>query len=270
MIPKKKEGDFVIVHATDLLPDGQKGLEHGIALARETGGRLISLHASKEKVKGPRPDVSAVLAKWPESKQEVEHFLMVHEESTNPGNIVREAMETVEADLLVVSTRQYKAPKPGFRSSVSEIAALDGGVPTLVVHVGEAGMIGEDGELRLRRILVPIGDGEEGRDAIQGLTKFLDRLGATDVDIFLFRVGDDEILEYVMTPERKGWRWHREARTNITVADGVTRACEEKEIDLVVMATRGQDGVIDVLNGTHTQNVIRRTPRTILVVPVNE
>lgn len=268
-IPTKKDGDFVIIHATDLLPDAQTALEHSVALARDTRARLISLHASKEQAHGPRPNAATVLAAWPENPGTCEHHVVIHEEAKNPRSIVLKSMKELGADLLVVGTRQFKEEKKGFRSSHSEIAALEGNVPTLVVHVGEPGLLTEKGAIRLRRVLLPVGDGEEARDAIRGLTGFLERLGSNDVDIFLYRVGDDEILEYIKTPERKGWRWHRELRRNTTIADGVARACEEKDIDLVVMATRGQDGVIDVLNGTHTQNVIRRTPKAILVVPVH-
>jgi nucleotide-binding universal stress UspA family protein len=269
-IPIKKKGEFVIIHATDLLPDAQTALEHSIAIARETGARLISLHASKEEAHGPRPNAEPILARWPEGKQAFEHHVLIHENSKSPRSVILKSMQEHGADLLIVGTRQYKDEKLGFRSSVSEVAALDGNIPTLVVHVGEPGLLTSEGELRVRRVLLPVGDGEEARDAINGLSSLLNRLEVSDVDIFLFRVGDDEILEYISTPEKKGWRWHRETRRNVTIADGVARACKEKDIDLVVMATRGQDGVIDVLNGTHTQNVIRRTPQPILVVPVQE
>ncbi len=46
-IPAKKPGDFVIIHATDLKPEGDGPFEHGVALARDGRARLVSVHASQ-------------------------------------------------------------------------------------------------------------------------------------------------------------------------------------------------------------------------------
>lgn len=263
----EKRSEFVVVQATDLIPDGDITFEHGLAFARDTGGELITLHISEGTPNGPLPSPKKTLENWSQEEVEVEYHTVVVPIDDKPKKGLLKSVEGLDADLLIVGTRQQKKKAKTFRSSVSEVAALDAHVPTLVLHVGQKGLIDDDGSLRLRRVLLPVGDGEEVRDAIRGLTKILDHLDVDDIDIFLLRVGDAEILEYLTIPERKGWRWHRETRQGL-VSDVIGTACREKDIDLIAMSTRGQDGVIDVFSGTHTQKVIRRVPCPVLAIPV--
>ena len=261
--------DFIVVQSTDLLPDADTTLEHGIVFARETKGQLISLHLHQGDPDGPLPDLKKTLEKWSTDGEDLNHKTVVHDTGDSPKKGLLKSIKEFDADLLIVGTRQQNANKKTktSRNSVSEVAALDADVPTLVLHLGQPGLVNAEGELQLRRVLVPVGDGEEARDAIQGITKLLDRVGVDDVDLFLLRVGDDEILEYLTLPERDGWRWHRETRQGF-VSNVIGEVCKEKDIDLVAMSTRGQDGVVDVFSGTHTQKVIRRVACPVLAIPM--
>ena len=260
--------DYLIVQSTDLLPDSAATLEHGVAVALATGGSLVSLHVNQGKADGPYPSVEKVLAKWSKEGTELSHDVVTAATERSAKKGLLRSLHDLVPDLLIVGTRQQQegAPKAG-RQSTAEVAALDAQVPTLVIHLGQENLVQDDGSLRIRRVLLPVGDGAEARDAIRGLTTLLERLKIDDVDVFLFRVGDDEIFDYLTIPERKGWRFHRERRKGY-VADGIADAVKEKEIDLVAMSTRGQDGVIDVFSGTHTQKVIRRVACPVFVVPV--
>lgn len=258
---------FVIVQATDLFPDATSVLEHGIVFAHRSQGDLITLHVSGDLSEHPLSDPEAVLRNWSQEELGIDHHSVVCRIDDKPKKGLLESLEANDADFLILGTRQQTGKTKKFGESISEAVAIDASMPTLVLHLGTRGLVSDEGELDLNRILLPVGDGEEARDAIRGLTETLDRLKVTDVDIFLLRVGDDEIIDHLTIPERDGWQWHREKRQGY-VSNVIGEVCEQKDIDLIVMSTRGKDGLIDAFSGTHTQKVIRRVPRPLLVIPM--
>ena len=259
------EKEYVIVHATDLRPDGQRTFDHAVTLAKRTGGKLISCHISEEDEEGA-PDREEMLKRLSTPEEGLVHETLIKTDATNPRKELMKTVEEIGPDLLIVGSRRQAGEGSAMRKSVSEAAALDMAVPTLVVHIGQEGMVDGNGALRLRRVLLPVGDGAEARDTIEALTKFLDQVGQKEVDIYLLRVGDAEILDHLVLPERDGWRWHRQVKERGMVANVVAEQCELHGIDLIAMATRGKDGFVDVFSGTHTQKVIRRAPRPVLAV----
>ena len=263
----KKSDKFVIVQATDLLPDADATMAHGLAIARRTGGQLITLHVNDKPADEPLSDPEKMLIELAKKELEIDHHTVVCRIDEKPTKGLLKSIEGNKTDLLIMGTRQQRGDSKNSRKSVTETAALDASMPTLVVHVGQRGLVNDEGAIELDHVLLPVGDGEEARDAIRGLTKLLDRLQIDDIDITLLRIGDDEILEYLTIPERDGWRWHRETRKGF-VSNTIAEICEAKDIDLITMSTRGQDGIIDVFSGTHTQKVIRRAPCPLLVIPM--
>lgn len=256
---------FTILHATDLLPDADSVAQEAFSLAKKSKAQLITLHVTTEEA--AKPGTQTVIDLLAKASPEINHSLVVRKVEETPKKGLLQNLENFDPDLLVVGTRQQKKPKKDFRASVAEVVALDAKIPTLVLHIGQQGLLDEAKNLRIRRVLLPIGDGVEGRDAIKGLTRFLTTMEINDVDLFLFRVGEGEVLEYLSLPTKKGWRWHKEVQQG-TLAEAIGTAVEQKEIDLVAMSTRGQDGFIDVFSGTHTQKVIRRVSCPVLVSPV--
>ena len=266
-----QQSEYLIIHATDLKPDGEDTFTHAVALARDMKAKLVTLHVTEGEAVAEAPKVRDVLEKFSGEAVEIDHDVLIKEQRKAPKKDLLEAARTLKPSLVVVGTRQQQSEeKKSFRASVSEVAALDIEGPTLVTHIGQRGLIDDDGALQIRRVLVPIGDGAEARDTIQGLTGFLDRLGIDDVDLFLLRVGDDDVLEHLQIPERDGWRWHKEVKKSGFVSNTVAEVCEAKDIDLIAMATRGQDGFVDVFSGTHTQKVIRRAPRPVLAIAARD
>lgn len=267
---KHDQKSYRIVHATDLLPDGQTTFDHAVALARDTEGELVSLHVTDEEADAEMPDPEEILVRISATDEEVDHELRVEEHRDDPHKVLVGIVDELSPELLVVGTRRQATEEGARGVSVSEKAALDTDVPTLVLHIGQEGIVDANGQLRLQRVLVPVGDGAEARDTLRGLTQFLDALAVDDVDIYLLRVGDAEILDHLRLPERQGWRWHREVRKRGFVANQVAKLCDERDIDLISMASRGKDGFIDVFSGTHTEKVIRRAPRPVLVVSARD
>lgn len=259
---------FVVVHATDLRPDNEATLEHGVAITKSTQGKLVTLHVTEEDSETALAKPQKLMEQWPYAKPEIPHHMVICRIGESPKKGVVNSIRDNDANLLIVGTRRQMEGDQSSRRSVAEVASLNAPVPTLVIHLGQQGLLNDEGDLQIRRVLLPVGDGEEARDAIEGVTQFLDDLEIDEVEIILLRVGDDEILEYVLTPERDGWRWLRESRQGF-VPEAIGKVATDRDVDLICMSTRGQDGVIDVFSGTHTQKVIRRVPKPLLVIPMH-
>ncbi len=54
------------------------------------------------------------------------------------------------------------------------------------------------------------------------------------------------------------------------IPEAVTRICEEKNIDLVIMTTRGRRGLTHILEGSTTEETVRLAPCPVLVLHLNE
>ena len=92
-------------------------------------------------------------------------------------------------------------------------------------------------------------------------------LGDHPVAIDILYVGDGRPPE-VTRPEGDAWTYRRLQRSGDPVEE-IVAAANELESDLVVMATAGREGVLDVLRGSVTQQVLRAAPCPLLAVPVN-
>lgn len=268
MTDQSKNDPFVIAHLTDLHPDGGVAFAHAVALARDGGAQLVSFNAGDGAQSRPMPNAAALLASWEDETKSVPHTAVAHTCCSDPVDTILDGLRPMAPQLIVAGTHQWRGFSRAFNESVSEAVAVQGLAPTLVLPIGQPGFVGmKAGEVKLRRILVPVGDDEETATAVNQMTVLLTRLGIEDIDIHLLRVGDDEVPDHLLTPEGPGWRWHRHGRAGKPV-DGIVATCRELNCDLVVMASRGQDGFMDLIRGTQTQQVMRKVEAGLLIIPV--
>jgi hypothetical protein len=118
--------------------------------------------------------------------------------------------------------------------------------------------------LRLRRVLVPAGDAKSAKAACEALSRLLARTTLPPGEVILLKVGDGA-AELPELPVPDGWLCQIK-RVQGPVAEAITEAAQD--VDLVVMATRGQDSFFDALVGTHTERVFHAAPCPVLAVPL--
>jgi nucleotide-binding universal stress UspA family protein len=266
---------YTIAHATDLLADGGIAFAHGVALARDAGAALYSLHANPETPDTQRrmPRAEELLGRWSQGSgggevPELEHHRTTHTCCEDPVDTLLDALGQIEPDLLVVGTRSREGFERFFHESVSMALARNGATPTLFVPIGAEGFVDPgDGRLELRRLLVPIEGREDADSTLEVLVELLDRLGVDDVELIALHVGDDDLLERLSLPERPGWRWTREQQRGETV-EAIAGCAREHDVDLVVMSTRGQDRLLDVFRGPQTERVVRHALGPVLSIPL--
>jgi nucleotide-binding universal stress UspA family protein len=260
--------DYVIFHATDLHPDGGVAFEHGVALARDTDAKLYSVHAATmelERETRPMPDATAKLREWGDDPG-VRFEARTHQCCEDPVDTLLDAMRDVKPDLLVVGTHQRTGLNAVFRGSVAEGIANNAEVPTLLLPIGKPGFV-RDGRIELDRVLIPVGSDAEFQAAIEAAADLIDRLSLVGVEFHLLHVGEEEVLDDTLAPEHEGWEWIRAEVPGDDLSEAIEQYARDNSIDLVAMTTHQQDGLLDVLTGTKTQQTVRRVPCPMLVVP---
>ncbi len=261
------QASMIIAHATDLRPDGGVAFEHSVALARQTGATLYSIHANPSVGRRPIPDAMELQRRWGDIRP-VEHHRVHHQCCDDTVDSLLDALDRLGPDMLVVGTHQRQGLERMIKGCVSEALTLSANVPTLLVPIGQSGFVSaQTGQIDLYRVLAPVEDLTASRAVIDALMAFVAPLGLVELEVLLLHVGKDAPIDGLDVPQRQGWRW-RWIYAQGDVEDEVLWQAQTHNVDMVVMATRGQDSLLDVLRGTHTQNIIRAAPCPVLAVPI--
>lgn len=240
---------------------------HAVALAAASGSRLVSVHADDGSGDQVPPDRAAdVLRGWGRDPAAVEHELRVRESPGDPVEVVIGLLESLGPDLVVLGTAQHRGSLRALLESRAEAIAAHLRVPALIVPTEGRSFVDAGGGIPLRRVLVPTGDAEAMRAAVERVGWFVDLARADAVEAELLHVAASGApVPEVELPDHPRVRWTRRERggpLEESIAEEASRA------DLIVMATRGHDSVLDWFFGTHTERVLRRLDGPLLVVPM--
>jgi nucleotide-binding universal stress UspA family protein len=259
---------LTIAHATEMGPDDAVAFEHGVALARATGGRLYSVNASGASAEGPSlPDAAEVLARWGDDQASIDHEAVVHGCCDDVVDTLLDALRRIGPDLVIAGTHQRSGFDRMLGGSAAEALAGNSPRPTLIFPQGTAGFVAGNGAISLRRIVVPAGDGEAANRGLERALWLGQMVGAEQLEIVLLHVGDASDPLPLPMIERDGWSVTRRDASG-SVEDAIIGAAEQACV--VVMATRGHDSAGDALFGSHTDKVLRRVSCPMLVVRVDE
>lgn len=261
---------FTVVHPTNLTVDEQRPFAHAVALASHAGGKLVALHANRPG-EAPTGDIDSrpLLRLWGRNT-EMPFTLMKHSCCEDPIDTALDALRKNPADLLVVGTHQRHGIERAFKDSFSESLALETRLPTLFVPIDGKGVLDMDtGELRVNKVLVPVGGLHAGR-SLEATCDLLTRAGVKDATVTLLHVGDDPFPDVTLPDDdASGWTFERETRSG-KIEDAIVRFCEDNGVDLVVMCTHGHSSVLDFIRGSRTERVLRRSACPVLSVAAPE
>jgi len=268
-----------ILHPTDFSPGSERAFAHALAVALFRHAKLTLLHVSEtpsEEDWQRFPAVRETLARWGllapgSSRADVYQRLAikvrkVQLESDDPAEAIANYLVDHPSDLLVLATEEQSGLPRWFHSSVA--SELVHGVPVraLFVPAGCAGFVSPaDGELSLRRILVPVDHRPDPAPALELASRAAASLGVAPVAIRALHAG--EKLPPLALAPADGWRLDSELASGDPV-DAILAAARAWPADLVVMATDGRDGPLDVLRGSHTERVVQEIPCPLLSIPV--
>lgn len=231
-----------IAHTTDLSGDDSAAFHHAAALAAASGAHLITIHGNPGEVTASQlPDAAPLATRWGRA---IEHQRICHECCDEVADTVIDAIHQLRPQLVVAGTHARHGLAALLAGSVSEAVARNISAPMLIVPNHLRGFVDPaTGAIDLRRVLVPVGDPAE-TDRGLAAARALVALAGTEAEIEVLHVEHGRI------------------------ADAIVEAARDRRACVIVMATHGHDGLIDVLRGSRTEQVLRDASCPVLSVPL--
>jgi nucleotide-binding universal stress UspA family protein len=270
-----------IVHATDFSAAGEPAFNHALRLALAARSHLYVVHAEHLEPGDDAdwdafPGVRSTLARWGLLAADAEPAA-VHAQlgvrvtkadvpDSDPVDGVLRFITHNQCDFLVVGTRAREDLATRVRGSVAETLARRSQIPTLFLPIGNPGFVDHaTGAPRLRNVLLPVDFSVPPAFAASLALRIADALGCEDAVLHALHVGSLADAPVISAdPRHQGRVRHIDA--DGSVVESIVAQAAAIDADLIVMATRGHDGVLDHLRGSTTEQVLHRAHRPLLAV----
>ena len=264
-----------IFHPSDFSAASESAFAHALAIALIRKTTLVIMHARR----GEREDwskfpaVRKTLARWQVLDRGSNPFevfqrlgIAVTKVSTR-GDPVGASMQQIQKqkpDLVVLATRGRHGLPLWLKPSIAQAIARRTNAMTLFVPRGCRGVVSLDGNIQLRRILLPIDHKPNAQDAVTRAVRAAEALGDETVEVVILHVNGGDLPRFNRPPS-PACSW-KETRSEGDVAAAILGAAQQ-DVDLIIMATEGRQGIVDALRGSVTERVVRGAPCPVLAVP---
>lgn len=270
-----------IVHPTDFSAASDKAFAHALAIAliRQTEFTILNVGKHRENNNQERfPGVRKTLERWnllaqnsPKSAVYEQLGVSVRKVTSPGNNVTSEILNFLErspVDLVVLATEGREGlPRWINRSKAEAIAHATRAITLFVPNQGKGFVRSDDGYLSLKRILIPVDIQPSPIAAIVFATRAAQILGVDDpMEINLLHIGNDASVLDLDLPEDPTWKIHKEIRQGDPVEEIIT-AANKFSSDAIFMATAGHEGILDIMRGSTTEQIVRKTPCPLLAVP---
>lgn len=270
-----------VLHPTDFSRRGDRAFAHALAIALTRQTKLTLLHVGPESEARVRwsqfPQVRRTLVEWgvlkpnsPRSAVFEQLNIRVKKVAVpgrRPAQATAEYLERHPADLIVLGTEGRSGLPRWIDPSVAEPLARAAHTMTLFVpsHAKRSLIGASSGDLRLRNILLPVDRQPDFRAALAIARSTAETLGKDVVKITLAHVGSDA-MHWPTLDDGPYWRWQVVQFGGDPVGQ-ILAASEQLAADLIVMPTAGHHGILDLLRGSTTEQVLRMADCPVLAVP---
>jgi len=264
-----------IFHPSDFSAASELAFAHALAIALLRKCELSILHAggAHDRDWSRFPAVRKTLEQWQvlapgSSRAAVFEKLGVNiiKVSTR-GNPIRASVNFVEKhqpDLVVLATRGHQGLPLWLKPSVAQAIARRTEAMTLFVPRGCRGIVSVDGNIQLRRILLPVDHEPSPQEAAIRAARTAEAFGDEAVEIVILHVNGGDLPRFTRPPSQVcTWKeTHGDGDVAATILDAAF-----KDVDLIIMATEGRQGMVDALRGSVTERVVRGAACPVLAVP---
>jgi nucleotide-binding universal stress UspA family protein len=266
-----------IFHPSDFSVASENAFAHALALALMCQTTFTILHAGGSLEDWERfPAVRTTLERWgllekgsPHSavfEQLAVRVTKVNLQNRSPLRATLDYLTRYPTDLIVMATEGRQGLPRFLQPSVAERIAERSGTQTLFVPAKARGFVSlQTGQMSLHRILLPVDHHPSPLPAIEYASRIVTAIGEP-VEVHLLHVGETAPMPAYELPEIPHCLWHTEHRRG-EVVNEVIKAAHEYDVELIMMATAGHEGILDALRGSVTQQVLRRAPCPLLAVP---
>ncbi len=265
-----------VFHPSDFSAVSKNAFAHALVIALLRSTRFTILHAGgSAKDWQLFPAVRHTLEKWgllEEGSQQRQVFeelsvrvKKVQVRKENPVSATLTYLKEYPTDLIVLATEGRDGLQQWLKPSAAERIALKTATKTLFIPNEARGFVSlETGEISLNRILVPVSFQPSPLPAIEYAARAA-QLACQKTDIRLLHVGKASETPMLDFPQIPNVNWIIDNRAGDVVQEILAEA--GKMVDLIIMSTAGQDGFLDALRGSVTQQVLRAAPCPLLAVP---
>jgi nucleotide-binding universal stress UspA family protein len=270
-----------VFHPSDFSDGSRQAFAHALAIALLTRSRFTILNAGRDSLANRDwsefPGVRQTLERWKLLEQGsprsavFERFgvkvTKVAVKSRNPASTTLAWVEENEPDLVVLATGSRRGLPHWLDASLAN--AIAGRSETLALFVpadGRGFVEPGSGDLTLRRVLVPVAASPAPRPGAVAAYRLAKRMGDGPTEITLLHVGDEGSLPRIDVPDDPEVGWSTRIRDG-DVIEEILGAASECDADAIVMPTDGRNGFLDVLRGSHSEQVLRRLPCPLVTVP---
>jgi nucleotide-binding universal stress UspA family protein len=177
---------------------------------------------------------------------------------------ISEFFLTHRPDLVVIATHGREGVNRWLHGSVSEEVPRRAHVPTLLIGPDSRGFVeAQTGQMRLRRILLPVAPSPSPARTLDLLSSLLSPFGVARDSFELIHVAEagpdvlDEAGETRKVECLEG-----------PVVETILRVADERKVDLIAMPTAGHHGFLDVFRGSTTSRVLAHAPCPVLALPL--
>lgn len=269
-----------IFHPTDFSQDSQVAFAHALRLALVHRAELTVMHV--DPAVAPEgfedfPRIRPTLAAWgllPESsaKSDVAQLGIgikkVRALAGNPKHAIIHHLRSSPTDLMVLATHQHGGFAFRGHHPVAEPVSREVHVMTLFVPSHVEGFVSlKTGETSLHRLLLPITTDPPSQLAVDAASSLASKLAGLPVTFTLVHAGAETGIKELSLPQRSDWSWNQLFGQGDPV-EWILAAGAEFDVDLIVMTTKGQDSVLDLLRGTTTERVLRGARCPLLAIPI--
>jgi nucleotide-binding universal stress UspA family protein len=267
-----------IVHPTDFSDLSGAALAHALRIALAAKSKLHLLHIIQHDPGGALafPHVRRLLAQWGLSEEDDPPWVV----STNlglevdnmsfkwqdPAQGIVGFLSEHSSDLVVLATHGRDGVERWLKGSVSEAIFRRSAIPTLFIAQGARGFVSQvSGDIRLRRVLVPVDFSPAPSQAVETIQHFARLLTGANIIVHLLHVGSS-------APPLHAASSNVSPLPSVILRSGnvvksIVDAAIEFDVDFIGMPTAGHHGVLDAMRGSTTERVIRHAPCPVFAVP---
>jgi nucleotide-binding universal stress UspA family protein len=266
-----------IVHPTDFSDLSAAAFAHALRIALAAKSKLHLLHVSQYDAAEALafPHALRLLAQWGLSDEDDPPWMVANKLGIEVDNIRLKLQEPTRAivdflsehasDLVVLATHGRDGVSHWLQGSVAEAVFRRSAIPTLFIVPGARGFVDQvSGEVKLRRVLVPVDLTPPPGRAIEAIQRFGRLLTGADIAVDLLHVGE-------AAPPLRAASSNAPALPPVILRSGnvvksIVDAAIEFDVDVIAMPTAGHHGVLDALRGSTTERVIRHAPCPVLAL----
>ncbi len=268
-----------VFHPSDFTTGDEAAFAHALKIALSVRGKLSLLH-----VGGPDedahwsdfPGVRETLSRWGLAPAGADREA-VTALGLDVHKVLRTARDVMEGilgyayenqpDLIVLATHQRAGLARLLHKAMAEPIARQSQSITLFVPRRIMGFVSaETGLVRLRNIVIPVAQSPRPQRAIEAAIALGAALGAGPAHLSLIYVGEDSDMPECHVSPPAGWTFEQSAWKG-SVVEHILAVAEDRNADLIAMATEGRRGFLDALRGSTTERVLQGARCPVLAVP---